>query len=250
MYPFSIILSVAIALNTPLFLLSQMKTDVREGRIEEAIQIAQTLKEKDFKGDTRHTFFAYKTMAFHQIGDKKNAEMAIKEFRQSFGVASEREKALIFLIEDDMGRWSKDKLDSVVRKMKRVEDRLQNSKGGPITQSVQREIVSDLDRLIKEKEDAKAKASGEGDGSGDEDAEKPDSKKPGVQGLKESKIAGGAGKGNVDEKKLTGLAQQWGKLPEKSRAAAMQDLTRDMPAKHVELIRQYFLKLSRDSGDK
>ena len=41
------------------------------------------------------------------------------------------------------------------------------------------------------------------------------------------------------------LAENWGKLPEKERAKALLDLTRDMPARHRELIENYFKNLAR-----
>ena len=49
----------------------------------------------------------------------------------------------------------------------------------------------------------------------------------------------------MDEKKLQKYAQEWGKLPEKERAKAMQDLTRDMPPKYREIIEAYFRKLAQ-----
>jgi hypothetical protein len=41
------------------------------------------------------------------------------------------------------------------------------------------------------------------------------------------------------------LAKQWGKLPEKERAKAMQDLTRDVPPKYREVIETYFRRLAQ-----
>jgi hypothetical protein len=38
------------------------------------------------------------------------------------------------------------------------------------------------------------------------------------------------------------MAQVWGKLPEKERAKAMADLTRDMPPKYRAVIEDYFKK--------
>ncbi len=51
--------------------------------------------------------------------------------------------------------------------------------------------------------------------------------------------------GNVDQKKLAGLAKEWGKLPEKERTKAMLELTRDMPARHREVIENYIKKISQ-----
>ena len=63
--------------------------------------------------------------------------------------------------------------------------------------------------------------------------------------MQDSNIATTSGPGNVDAKKLKGLAQQWGKMPEKDRAKALQDLIRDMPPRHREITEEYFKKLAK-----
>ena len=50
----------------------------------------------------------------------------------------------------------------------------------------------------------------------------------------------------MDQKKLKELAQVWGKLPEKERAKAMADLTRDMPARYREVIENYFKQIAKN----
>jgi hypothetical protein len=54
----------------------------------------------------------------------------------------------------------------------------------------------------------------------------------------------------VDEKKLKELAQVWGKLPEKERAKAMAELTRDMPPRYREVIEKYFKKLAESDASR
>jgi len=46
------------------------------------------------------------------------------------------------------------------------------------------------------------------------------------------------------------LAEVWGKLPEKDRAKAMAELTRDMPPRYREVIEKYFRELSKGSDTK
>src|SRR5262249_46160794 len=58
----------------------------------------------------------------------------------------------------------------------------------------------------------------------------------------------GSGPGNVDPKKLKEMAEVWGKLPERERAKAMADMTRDMPPRYREGIESYFRKLAADAG--
>ena len=43
------------------------------------------------------------------------------------------------------------------------------------------------------------------------------------------------------------MAEVWGKLPEKDRAKAMAELTRDMPARYREIIEKYFKEITKDS---
>jgi hypothetical protein len=63
--------------------------------------------------------------------------------------------------------------------------------------------------------------------------------------MNDSNIATLNGDGKVNQTKLQGLAKAWGKLPEKERINAMQELTRDMPPRHRELIETYFKKISQ-----
>jgi hypothetical protein len=44
---------------------------------------------------------------------------------------------------------------------------------------------------------------------------------------------------------LSALGQQWGKLPDKERIRALQELTREMPARYREIIEAYFRKLGQ-----
>ena len=45
-------------------------------------------------------------------------------------------------------------------------------------------------------------------------------------------------------KRIREIAQVWGKLPEKERAKAMLELTRDMPPRYREMIEKYLKELS------
>ena len=54
----------------------------------------------------------------------------------------------------------------------------------------------------------------------------------------------------MDPKQLEKMAKDWGKLPEKQRAEAMQQLTRDMPPKYREVIESYFRKLAASESNK
>jgi hypothetical protein len=63
----------------------------------------------------------------------------------------------------------------------------------------------------------------------------------------DSGILGGAGSGTVDEKKLKTLAEKWGTMPEKDRAKAIMEITKDLPARYRVIIEDYFKALSNSS---
>jgi tetratricopeptide (TPR) repeat protein len=55
----------------------------------------------------------------------------------------------------------------------------------------------------------------------------------------------GSGPGEVDKKKLKKLSEDWGKLPEKAREKAAEELMRDMPPRYREAVADYFRKLGK-----
>jgi len=59
---------------------------------------------------------------------------------------------------------------------------------------------------------------------------------------------GGAGNGTVDEKKLKTIAANWGTMPEKERAKAILEITRDLPARYRVVIEDYFKALSNSTA--
>jgi hypothetical protein len=44
------------------------------------------------------------------------------------------------------------------------------------------------------------------------------------------------------------MAKAWGQLPEKERAKAMVELTKDLPPRYREVIENYFKNLARAEG--
>ena len=49
----------------------------------------------------------------------------------------------------------------------------------------------------------------------------------------------------VDPKKFDALTKAWCKLPEKERAKAMQEMTKDLPPKYREVIEGYFRRMAQ-----
>lgn len=62
--------------------------------------------------------------------------------------------------------------------------------------------------------------------------------------MKDSQIAPLQGAGRVGQRKIPRLPDNFGKLPEKERAKAMQDMIRGMPAEYRDVIETYMKKIA------
>jgi hypothetical protein len=51
----------------------------------------------------------------------------------------------------------------------------------------------------------------------------------------------------VTEQQLKTLAEKWGTMPEKERAKAIMEITKDLPARYRVVIEDYFKSLSNSS---
>src|SRR5205823_12277632 len=65
----------------------------------------------------------------------------------------------------------------------------------------------------------------------------------------DSALPSGQKEGVAEAKKLAELTKAWGDLPEKERAKAMTELTRNMPPRYKEAIEAYFDKLQKSRGE-
>jgi hypothetical protein len=166
--------------------------------------------------------------------------------------APERYKMVAALMVFDMMTWKDKDLGAIARKMDNIERRLDLSRGGPKTQKLQKEVIARLDELIKEKENQGGGGGGGNGGNcpngGQQPGNTPNNTTQPSGPQNDSNGGNGSGPGNVDPKRLKELADVWGKLPEKDRAKAMAELTRDMPPRYREVIEKYFKKLA-ESGN-
>jgi hypothetical protein len=188
---------------------------------------------------------------------KKEVEGTIIRLLDDVVDAPERYKMVAALMHFDMMTWKDKDLGAIARKMDNVERRLELARGGPETQKQQKEIVDRLDELIKQLENQQ-KQQGGGGGNGGQCPEGGQGNQQGQPGNNtrssspqdDSRGGNGTGPGLVDPKKFKELAEVWGKLPEKERAAAMRELTKGAPPQYRELVENYFKKLAQSDPGK
>jgi hypothetical protein len=207
---------------------------------EEALETLKLVKPESVVDPAAYLF--HRAVAEHSMTLKDDATRSIIRLLDDAADVPERYKTVAVLMAFDMQAWREKDLSDIARKMDNIERRLELARGGPKTQKIQKDVVARLDEIIKQIEN---QAKGDGNGGSC-----PNGGQPGNPGAipnspqRDSMGGKNGGPGNVDQKKLDGLAKQWGKLPEKERAQAMQELTRDMPAKYREIIESYFRKLA------
>jgi hypothetical protein len=62
--------------------------------------------------------------------------------------------------------------------------------------------------------------------------------------MQDSQIANQGGSGRVDPVKMRKLVEEWGRMPPREQARALQELTQGMSARHREAIENYFRNLA------
>lgn len=190
-------------------------------------------------------YYFHKAVAEHALIQKKEASASIARLLDDVAEAPERYKMVATLMFFDMQGWKDDDKDlsQIARLMDNSERRLDLGRPGPKTQDIQKKIVFRLDELIKDLEN-QCKNGGQCQCPGGGSQPGPGSNQP-TAPMPDSQIANNSGPGVVDAKKLQHLAQNWGKLPEKERAKAMMELTKDLPPRYREVIENYFKTLAR-----
>lgn len=193
-------------------------------------------------------FLFHRAVAEHALLQKEEATRSIVRLIDDVDDAPDRYKLVATLMYLDMQTWRDKDLGWIARKMDNIERRLELARGGKQTQKIQKEVVARLDELIKQMEN-QAKGCSQCNGGACPGGQPQPGNGQGTnqpnQPMQDSQIANNSGPGKVDEKKLKELAEVWGKLPEKKRAEAMMELTRDMPARYRDVIENYFKKLAQ-----
>jgi hypothetical protein len=216
---------------------------------EEVVEVLDCVKPEQVVDPA--SFLFHRAVAEHAMMKSREANTSIMRLLDDVSDAPERYKMVAALMVFDMMAWKDKDLGSIARKMDNIERRLDLSRGGPKTQKLQKEVIARLDELIKEKENQQGQGQCNGGncpGGGQQPGNNPNNTTNPSAPQNDSFGGNGSGPGNVDPKKLKELAEVWGKLPEKDRAKAMAELTRDMPPRYREVIEKYFKKLA-ESGN-
>jgi tetratricopeptide (TPR) repeat protein len=222
---------------------------------EEALEVFQTIKPEEAIDPA--AYFFHKAVCEHALILKDQADASIDRLLVDVSDSPERYRMVAALMHFDMLTWQEKDLGWIARKMENIQRRLDLNRGGKQTQKIQKEVLVRLEEMIKEMENNQ-KPPPPGGGGGGEDVPSGGGGMPGGGSAPGSDMSsspmqdtmGGTanGTGQIDAKRVKEIAEAWGKLPEKERAAALRDLTRTMPAKDRAVIEAYFRELQKKSG--
>jgi hypothetical protein len=193
------------------------------------------------------TYFFHKAVAEHALMLRPEATDSIARLLDDVTDSPERYKMVSVLMAFDMVTWQDKDLGWIARKMDNIQRRLELNRGGKATQTIQKEVLVRLDEMIKEKENQQKGQCNGGNCPGG--GNKPGNPGP-ASGNRPSNPAGetalpsGEGKGIADLKKIKEIAEVWGNLPEKERAKAMLELTRNLDPKYKDAVEIYLNEIA------
>jgi len=213
---------------------------------EEALETFAVVRPEDVVDPS--AFFFHKAVCEHALMLKDQADGSIDRLLVDVTDAPERYRMVAALMHFDMETWKDKDLGWIARKMNNIQRRLDLKRGGKQTQKIQKEVLVRLDEMIKEIEN-KSKCNGscpnggscpggspgEGSGSGSGSAQQNNPSSP----QNDSNNGNASGTGEVDKKRVNEIAKEWGNLPPKQRAEAMQELTRGLSPRDQAIIREY-----------
>ncbi len=226
--------------------LEEAKRLTFDGAYEESAAILKDVKPER---DTESLYHFLAAVNAFKTNNKKEASKHLEYIEDMFNEIPRRYSNLAFLMREELKFWEEGDIGDISRDQDHIAKRLEHLKGGPKTQKLQEEALRKLNKLIKDKEDeANAQAQAQAEKNKPQDAKgRRDAAGNPISPQDDSVPGSESGPGNIDPKKFKEITQQWGKLPEKERIRAMQEIIRDMPPRYKHLIQEYFNKLSETS---
>jgi hypothetical protein len=203
-------------------------------------------------------YLFHRAVCEHAMQRKPEATKTIlRLLEEGSAISPDRYKTVATLMLLDMHTWKDKDLGDIARKMDNIERRLEIARGGPETQRQQREVLNRLDEIIKKLENQQNKKPGDGppmpggpgngdecpDGSGNTPGTPNGIPPPNAPGTDIANVTA-TSTGVVDQAKFKKLVADWGRLPPREQARALQDLTNGMPVRHREAIENYFRNLN------
>lgn len=182
-------------------------------------------------------YYYYRAVNNFYLNNKKETLKYIDLIENSFEAEiPKRISATIPLIKNHVLLWKDDYEDlaDISREMLKVQNRLKAGIDKKL-QNEQIEIVKRLDKIIKNKEDEINKLK-------ETSSSSPNNP---ITPLEQSQIMPENGTGQVDNRKMRAIIAEWGSLPPRKQAEALQEITKGMSPRHREITENYFRNIGK-----
>jgi hypothetical protein len=171
-----------------------------------------------------------------------------EQLKRELGAAAEKE--------------SDNPLEEIARQMREAQQHIARSDAGPGTQQLQRQIVDNLDRLIRQarkcsgqcrpgesQPQPSVRSSSPGTPSGKPGTPNNPNNKPPANSSSRPRASAAARKPDVAAMRAI-MKRLWGMLPEREREQMLQSPVEEFPPDYELQIEDYFRRLSEEEGQK
>lgn len=178
----------------------------------------------------------YRGLMQHQLLEKDACVATAKQLLENRDSIPRRYAALAQLMIADIEPLKPDSLDEVARLMNDVSRRTGLNRSGKRVRDQEKEVIDKLDKLIEdmEKKQQQQQQQAQASKGGGQGPTKP---------INANKVGGGGATGDVKNKRQED-GGQWGDLPPSERAAALAEMSKDMPPHYRAVIEEYFRRLA------
>jgi len=177
----------------------------------------------------------YRGLMEHQLLKKDRCLATVKQLLENVDSIPRRYAVVGQLMAADIEPLKVDSLDEIARLMNDVGRRTGLNRSGKRVRDQEKEVIEKLDKLIEEME--KKQQQQKQRQSAMRSGQAPNGP------IKTSQVAGGGASGEVKKKRMD-EGGQWGDLPPAERAAALAEMSKDMPPHYRAVIEEYFRRLA------
>ena len=181
------------------------------------------------------TLLYYLGLMQHQLLLKDECLATSKKLLENEDAIPRRYAVIGKLMVADIEPLEPDSLDEISRLMSDVGRRTGLNRTGSRVIEEEQKVIEKLDKLIENLEQQQQQSQSKSRGGG----QTPSGP------IQASQVAGGGASGETDNKRQTD-GGDWGDLPPAQRAAAMAEMSKDMPPHYRAVIEEYFRRLAEN----
>lgn len=183
------------------------------------------------------TLLYYRSLMQHQLLLKDQCLKTAKKLLENEDDIPRRYAAIGKLMIADLEPLEVDSLDEISRLMNDVGRRTALNRAGTQVIDKEKRVIEKLDKLIENLEQQQQQSKSKSKASSSQQAP--------TGPIKASQVAGGGATGEAANKRQI-EGGDWGDLPPAQRAAAMAEMSKDMPPHYRVVIEEYFRRLAQE----